>query len=106
MTVCNFHYANVNGFKPKADSIKQLLAENNVDLLLLNESKVYSSKAKNIKVYQSFHAVREDREEVFSLDHSCTSMFFQAVGYLSSSPKSAKFNTLEEVAEEELASQV
>ena len=38
-------FATVNSFKSKADSIKQLVAENNVDTLLLNESKVYTSNA-------------------------------------------------------------
>ena len=60
--VCNFYYANVNGLKSKADSIKQLVAENNVDILLLNETKVYTSKAINIKGYQSFPVVRKDRQ--------------------------------------------
>ena len=60
--VCNFYYANVNGFKSKADSIKQLVAENNVDILLLSEAKVYASKAINIKGYQSFPVVRKDRQ--------------------------------------------
>ena len=60
--VCNFYYANVNGFKSKADSIKQLVAENNIDILLLSETKVYTSKAINIKGYQSFPVVRKDRQ--------------------------------------------
>ena len=60
--VCNFYYANVNGLKSKADNIKQLVAENNIDILLLNETKVYTSKAINIKGYQSFPAVRKDRQ--------------------------------------------
>ena len=60
--VCNCYYANVDGFKSKADSIKQLVAENNVDILLLSETKVYASKAINIKGYQSFPVVREDRQ--------------------------------------------
>ena len=51
--VCNFYYANVNGFKSKADSIKQLVAENNIDILLLSETKVYTSKATNIKGYHT-----------------------------------------------------
>ena len=58
--VCNFYYA--NGFKSKTDSIKQLVAENNVDILLLSETKVYTSKAINIKGYHSFPVVRKDRQ--------------------------------------------
>ena len=38
------------------------MAENNVDILLLNETKVYTSKVINIKGYQSFPAVRKDRQ--------------------------------------------
>ena len=60
--VCNFYYANVNGFKSNADSIKQLVAENNVDILLISETKVYTSKAINIKGYQSFPVGRKDRQ--------------------------------------------
>ena len=53
---------NVNGFKSKANNIKQPVAENNVDILLLNETKVYTSKAINIKGYQSSPTVRKDRQ--------------------------------------------
>ena len=60
--VCIFYYANVDGFMSKADSINQLVAENNVDILLLDETKVYSSKAVNIKIYPSFPARRKDRQ--------------------------------------------
>ena len=38
------------------------MAENNVDILLLSETKVYTSKAINIKGYQSFPVVRKDRQ--------------------------------------------
>ena len=38
------------------------MAQNNVDILLLNEAKVYTSKAINIKGYQSFPVVRKDRQ--------------------------------------------
>ena len=60
--VCNFYYANVNGFKSKADSLKQLVAENNIDILLLSETKVYTSKAISIKGYQSFPVIRKNRQ--------------------------------------------
>ena len=61
MRVSDLYQANVNGFKSKTDSIKQLVAENIVDILLLNEAIVYTSKAINIKGYQSF-PVRKDRQ--------------------------------------------
>ena len=35
-------YTNINGFKSKADSLKQLIIEHNVDVLVLTETKVYS----------------------------------------------------------------
>ena len=38
------------------------MAENNVDILLLNETKVYTSKAINIKGYQSFPVFGKDRQ--------------------------------------------
>ena len=38
------------------------MAENNTDILLLSETKVYTSKAINIKGYQSFPVVRKDRQ--------------------------------------------
>ena len=38
------------------------MAENNIDILLLSETKVYTSKAINIKGYQSFPVVRKDRQ--------------------------------------------
>ena len=64
-----FYYANVNRFKLKADSIKELVAENNVDILLLNETNVYASlKAINIKATSHFLLLGKiDRVEVFSL---------------------------------------
>ena len=56
-------FATVNGFKSKADSIKQLVAENNVDTLLLNETKVYTSNA----ISHFLLLGKIDRVEVFSL---------------------------------------
>ena len=38
----NIYYVNINGYKSKADSLKQLIVEQNVDILLLAETKVYS----------------------------------------------------------------
>ena len=39
---CNIYYANVNGFRSKSESIKQLIQENGIDILVLTETKVYN----------------------------------------------------------------
>ena len=39
---CNIYYANVNGFRSKSESIKQLIQENGTDILVLTETKVYN----------------------------------------------------------------
>ena len=48
----------MNGYKSKSESIKQLIQENNIDILLLTETKVYSKTAVRIEGYQVFPAVR------------------------------------------------
>ena len=52
---------NINGYKSKSESIKQLIQENNTDILLLTEKKVYSKTAVRIEGYQVFPAVRSKR---------------------------------------------
>ena len=42
---CNILYANINGFKSKADSVNQIVFEQNIDILLLCETKVYTNSA-------------------------------------------------------------
>ena len=49
---------NVNGYKSKRESIKQLIEECNTDILLLTETKVYSKTAVKIEGFQVFPAVR------------------------------------------------
>ena len=49
---------NINGYRSKSESIKQLIQENNIDILLLTETKVYSKTAVRIEGYQVFPAVR------------------------------------------------
>ena len=41
--IWNILYANVNGFRSKYESIKQILVEQDVDVLLLTETKVYKT---------------------------------------------------------------
>ena len=50
---------NINGHKSKADSLKQLTVEQNVDILLLAETKVYSKSGVKIEGFQVFPAVRK-----------------------------------------------
>ena len=56
--MCQIYYVNINGYKSKSESIKQLIQENNTDILLLTETKVYSKTAVKIEGYQVFPAVR------------------------------------------------
>ena len=49
---------NVNGYKSKRESIKQLIDECNIDILLLTETKVYSKTAVKIECFQVFPAIR------------------------------------------------
>ena len=37
--LCNIYYANVNGFRSKSESIKQLIQEKALDILILTETK-------------------------------------------------------------------
>ena len=59
--ICNIFYANVNGFRSKCESIKQILVEQDVDVLLLTETKVYKNSAIHFDGYQSFSAVRNKK---------------------------------------------
>ena len=49
---------NINGYKSKAESLKQLTVEQNVDILLLAETKAYSRTGVKIEGFQVFPAVR------------------------------------------------
>ena len=56
---CNFLYVSIRGFKFKADSLYQLIEEQNIDILLLAETKVYTNTAINIKDFQLFPVVSD-----------------------------------------------
>ena len=43
--LCNIYHANVNGFRSKSESVKQLIQEKDIDILILNETKVYTKLA-------------------------------------------------------------
>ena len=53
---------NINGFQSKKDSLKQILCEHDVDILLLTETKVHTSSSIKLEEYQLFPAVRSKRQ--------------------------------------------
>ena len=57
---CNIHLVDINGYKSKAESLKQLIVEQNVDILLLAETTVYSKSDAKIEGFQVFPAVRKN----------------------------------------------
>ena len=56
---CNIYYANVNGFRSRSESIKQLIQENGIDILVLTETKVYSKSTTQLDGFQLFPVVRK-----------------------------------------------
>ena len=56
---CNILYANISGFKSKADSVNQIVVEQNIDMLLICETRVYRNSAVQIDDFQSFPVVRQ-----------------------------------------------
>ena len=61
VATCNNLYANGIGFRSKCESIKQILVEQDVDVLLLTEAKVYKNSAIHFDGYQSFSTVRNKK---------------------------------------------
>ena len=51
-SLCNIYYVNINGYKSKAESLKQLKVEQ-------NETKVYSKSGVKIEGFQVFPEVRK-----------------------------------------------
>ena len=58
-SLCNIYHVNINGYKSKAESLKHLIVEQNVDILLLVETNVYSKSGGKIEGFQVFPAVRK-----------------------------------------------
>ena len=54
----SFLYANGNGYRSKKESINQIIEEHDIDVIVLNETKVYSKSAIKIKGFRSFLVVR------------------------------------------------
>ena len=59
MKSCNVYYVNIDGFKSKIGSLQKILDEQNVGILLLTETKVYSKQSIKLHGYQVFSSVRE-----------------------------------------------
>ena len=57
----NFYYVNLNGYRSKKESLKQITEENNIHILLLTETKVYSKTAVKLSGFQVFSVVRTKR---------------------------------------------
>ena len=51
---CKFLYVSIRRFKSEADSLYQLIEEQDIDILLLAETKVYTNTAINIKGFHHF----------------------------------------------------
>ena len=51
-------YVNINGYKSKMESVKQLLEELDIDIVMLAETKVYSAAFIDIKGFQAFPVTR------------------------------------------------
>ena len=49
----------MNGFKSKSESIKQLIQENDIDIVVLTETKVYNKSSTRLYGFQLFPAVRK-----------------------------------------------
>ena len=58
----NIYHVNMNGFRSKKDSLKQILCEHDVDILLLTETKVHTGSSIKLEGYQLFPAVRSKRQ--------------------------------------------
>ena len=51
----------MRGFRSKSESINQIIEEDDIDVILLTETKVYTKSAIDIKGFQSFSAVRDKK---------------------------------------------
>ena len=72
----SFLYANANGYRSKKESINQIIEEHDIDVIMLNETKVYSKSAIKIKGFQSFPVVRNKNKgggAFMGVRHGCVS---------------------------------
>ena len=56
---CKVYYVNINGFRSKQVSLQKLLNDQNINVMLLAETKVYSEKGIKLEGYQLFPVVRK-----------------------------------------------
>ena len=56
--ISSFLSADANGYRSKKESINQIIEEHDTDVIMLNETKVYSKSAIKVKGFQSFPVVR------------------------------------------------
>ena len=56
-----FYYVNLNGYRSKKERLKHIIEENNIHILLLTETKVYSKTAIKLNGFQVFPVVRTKR---------------------------------------------
>ena len=56
--LCNIYYASVNCFRSKSESIKQLIQEKAIDILILTETKVYTKSAVRLDWFQMLPVIR------------------------------------------------
>ena len=61
MGLCNFLYAKINGFRSKSESINEIIEEQHIDVVMLNEAKVYRKSAINVRAFQAFPVVRSKK---------------------------------------------
>ena len=62
MSFVRFFYVNINGYRSKADSLKQIIEEVKPAIILFCETKVYKNSSIRIEGYQVFSAVKQTKQ--------------------------------------------
>ena len=60
--LCQIFYVNINGYRSKADNLKQIIEEVKPAIILLCETNVYKNSSIKIEGYQVFSAVRQTKQ--------------------------------------------
>ena len=75
---------NINGFQSKQISLQRLLSDQNIDVLLLAETKIYSKKGIKLEGYKLFPVVRKKNKGgglLIAVRHDvCTSLVYVSEG--------------------------
>ena len=77
----------MNGFRSTKDSLKQILCEHDVDILLLTETKVHTNSSIKLEGYQLSPAVRSKRQSggiLVAIKYGLCSFFLVALGLMTS----------------------